>query len=140
MPSIRAYAQAAPRSGSTGQFISARITPAIRAAVETSVKTVLEEAQRLVPVRTGELRDSGYTSVQEGDKTITGYVGFSADHAAYVEYGTGQRGAESSGHGPGPYSATWKGMPAQPYLRPALDATRETIREVMASQIALSLR
>jgi hypothetical protein len=48
-------------------------------------------------------------------------------HAAYVEFGTGQRGAASAGAGNGPYSETWPGMPAQPYLRPALDTARPAI-------------
>jgi len=139
MPTIRATATATPR-GSAGQFIAARIAPAVRAAVEASGKAVLEEAKRIVPVDTGELRDSGYTTVRETDKTIVADVGFSANHAAYVEYGTGRAGAASAGAGAGPYSPTWPGMPAQPYLRPALDTTRETIRELFASQIALAMR
>lgn len=139
MPTIRATAILTQR-GSFGQFITNRIVPALRAAVETAGKGVLEEAQRIVPVDTGELRDSGYVNVRETDKTVVADVGFSADHAGYVEYGTGRAGAASAGAGPYPYSPTWPGMPARPYLRPALDTMRDTIREEMASQIALAMR
>ncbi len=139
MPSIRATATATPR-GSSGQFIQSRITPAIRAAVQAATQLVLEEAQSIVPVDTGELRDSGRMDVRDGDKTVIGTVEFTADHSAYVEWGTGIAGASSAGAGKGPYSPTWPGMVAQPYLRPALDTARSAIKEVFASQISAAMK
>jgi hypothetical protein len=57
-------------------------------------------------------------------------VVFDSPHAAYVEYGTGQRGEASAGAGDGPYDPNWPGMVAQPFLRPATDLSRPAIVEI----------
>lgn len=119
---VRATAQYTPR-GSIGQFIAAKISPAVLEATNDVGRIVLAEAQAIVPVDTGELRDSGHVEVRETERSAVADVIFDAPHASFVEYGTGIRGAESAGAGPYPYSPTWPGMPAQPYLRPAIDAT-----------------
>lgn len=64
-------------------------------------KAAVAEATRLVPVRTGQLRDSiGFTYIQS-EKTLQLHA--DEPYAIFVEYGTPQ-------------------MRAQPYLRPALNA------------------
>lgn len=122
---ITAKVTSTPRNN-IGQFVAGKATRAVRAGVAAFAQAVYEESQALVPVRTGELKASGSVVVEEKERQVVGHVVYSANHAAYVEYGTGQRGAASAGAGPYPYSPTWHGMPAQPYLRPALDAARET--------------
>ncbi len=139
MPSIRATATSTFR-GDLGRFISGRITPAVVAGVEAFATLVLQEAQSIVPVDTGELRDSGSVVMAETEKSVTGNVVFSAGHAGYVEFGTGIRGSESAGAGPYSYSATWPGMAAQPYLRPALDIARDAGKSLFASQVAAAFR
>lgn len=139
MSFIRATATSTFRSN-TGQFISGRITPAVRAGVEAFAQMVLQEAQAIVPVDTGELRDSGSVVMEDGDKRVVGHVVFSAGHAGYVEFGTGIRGASSPGAGPYSYSPTWHGMAAQPYLRPALDTTREAGKALFASQVSAEMK
>ena len=139
MSFIHATATSTFRSG-TGQFIAGKITPAVRAGVEAFGNLVLQEAQAIVPVDTGELRDSGSVTVEEGDKRVVAHVVFSAPHAAFVEFGTGQRGAGSPGAGPYSYSPTWPGMAAQPYLRPALDTAREAGKELFRSQVAAAFQ
>jgi HK97 gp10 family phage protein len=70
--------------------------PEVRAAVKQIAEEILADSQQSVPVDTGELKASGYVE-EHGD----GFrIGYSADHAGYVEFGTSE-------------------MPAQPYLRPA---------------------
>ncbi len=101
-----------------------------RLSVEQSAEIVLEEAEAIVPVDTGELRESGHTEIEVKGAEATGYVVFDAEHAAFIEYGTGERGAASPGAGEGPYTPGWPGMPAQPYIRPALDTARPAIVEV----------
>jgi hypothetical protein len=137
---ISATATYRPRMDS-GQFMAAVINPGVVASVEASDQLVLSEALAIVPVDTGELKASGAVVpvVQKGS-TVVGGVCFSANHAAYVEYGTGIRGASSPGAGPYPYSTTWPGMRAQPYLRPALDVARKAIAGIFASQVALRLK
>lgn len=111
-------------------LIRSQIIPPLGRAVTQSCELILNEARRIVPVDTGELRDSGRKDVMEESRSVTGIVSFTAKHAAYVEYGTGQRGAASRGKGPYPYSAHWVGMPAQPYLRPAFDGVKKKILSI----------
>ncbi len=131
MPNFRANATAKP--GDTSRII-AKIVPRIIAAVDNAADHVLEVSKQLCPVDTGELVSSGgRITVWQGNK-VTGTVSYSAAHAAYVEFGTGQRGAASAGAGPYPYRHDWKGMVAQPYLRPALDESRAAIIDAFREQ------
>lgn len=110
-----------------------KIVPAMVAAVTEACGAVANEAEAIVPVDTGELRASiGVGPVALEGNAVTGTVEATAPYAAYVEYGTGIRGAASAGAGPGPYSGSWPGMPAQPYLRPSLDTARPDIIEAFA--------
>jgi HK97 gp10 family phage protein len=114
--------------------VMAQIIPRVVAAVTSGTDAVYEESQVLVPVDTGNLHETALTRVSvEGDQ-VTGQVVYPADYAAYVEFGTGRRGSESAGAGPFSYSAHWPGMPAQPYLRPALDIARPAIRAAFADE------
>ena len=98
---------------------------------------MLEEAEAIVPVDTGALRESGHVElvVSSGPRPSAAVV-FDQPYAAYLEYGTGQRGAASQGAGEGPYDPNWPGMVAQPYLRPALDTARPHIVEVFRDNAA----
>lgn len=65
-------------------------------------------------------------------------------HAAYVEFGTGQRGSASPSppkwDGPLSYRADWDGMAAQPFLFPASEQQRieypQRMRQAMRKAIA----
>lgn len=120
--------------------VLAKIKQAVQISVDLACEIVVEEAKALVPVRTGELRDSIGFQTEEADGKIIGTVSATSPHAGYVEYGTGQRGAASPGRGPYPYSATWKGMPAQPFMRPAVDMARDAVKEVFVDNVRLALR
>lgn len=135
---LHAEARFTPRSDA-GRFVSAVIAPGVEAGVTAVAERVLATAQLIAPENTGELRSSGKVAVQKGDKSITAHVVFDAEHAGYVEYGTGVRGASSAGAGPYPYNPDWPGMPAQPYLRPALDEESRNAASEMAKQISLRL-
>ncbi len=133
---LHASAQYTPRND-VGQFIAQRITPAVMAATEEAAAVVLVEAQAIVPVDTGALRDSGKVGEAQvvNSRTIAD-VSFSAPYAAYVEYGTGIRGSQSPGAGPFPYNPAWPGMAAQPYLRPALDTARGEMLGIYALRLS----
>lgn len=122
-----------PREG--GKFVIAKVTEGIRNGVTQWAGEVLDTALALVPVDTGELKASGRVTVAETGKSIAAAVSFDADHAAFVEFGTGIRGAASPGAGEGPYSTTWTGMPAQPYLRPAFDENRNKAQSMTREAI-----
>jgi len=57
-------------------------------------------------------------------------------HAAYVEFGTGRRGADSpsppKAPGTGGYAPDWPGMAARPYLYPAAQIMRAEFSRRMA--------
>ena len=112
--------------------VEALLVPRITAAVTQATDAVYQESQALVPVDTGNLHETAGTQVEDGAHAVKGYVVYPADYAAYVEFGTGQRGSSSSGAGPYSYSETWPGMVAQPYLRPALDTARPQIKAAFA--------
>lgn len=114
--------------------IEERIVPRLIGALQIAGAAVAEQARDLAPERTGELRDSiGSTTAWEGQR-VTASIEATAPHAAYVEFGTGIRGASSEGAGPGPYNPEWPGMVAQPYLRPAIDGAHDAIIAALEDQ------
>lgn len=135
---LTSFAKWQPRDG--GRFIEAKIEEAVKAGVVAWANRVFETSQALVPVDTGELKASGHVEVQQVGKQVFASVTYDAEHSVYVEYGTGQRGAASAGAGDGPYSETWPGMPAQPFVRPAFDAHRDEATGVVAETIAIALK
>jgi HK97 gp10 family phage protein len=136
---LQATATWKPRSD-LGRYVETHVTPAVRASVLASVRVIEQAAKAIVPVDTGALRESITSDVDDSGRTIVGRVGPHTHYAAYVEFGTGIAGAASAGHGAGPYSPTWAGMPAQPYMRPALDEHRAGIAYLFRREIALALR
>lgn len=126
--------------GDSGRYIEAHVTPAVRASVQAACKLVETAAKAMAPVDTGALRDSISTEINETAKTVVGNVAPHVPYAAFVEFGTGIAGAASPGAGLGPYSLNWRGMPAQPYMRPAMDESRGPILEIFKGEIASGLR
>lgn len=121
---LSATATYTPR-GSTGQFVEAKITPGVKAAVQASGQLVAEEARSLVHVLSGRLRDSIHSAIREGDggRTVIADVIADAPYAAVEEFRIG--GARGPSHA---------------YMRPALDTARQAIRELFNSQVALGLK
>lgn len=116
------------------QRIQQKFVPKIVAAVTEGCGAVVTEAQAIAPVDTGELKESIHTaSVQPVGTKVSGTVVASAEHAAFIEFGTGLRG---EGTYPGDLPAGWvydhngrgwQGHPAQPYMRPAIETARPEI-------------
>lgn len=126
--------------GNLGQFVAGKITPGVVAGVTAFTQLVYEESQILVPVRDGDLKASGKVVIEVREKSVIGHVIYDSPHAGYNEFGTGQRGASSPGAGPYNYSASWPGMAASPYLRPALDTARDAGKALFASQVSAAMR
>lgn len=79
-----------------------------QAVVERYAALIVEEAQRLAPVRTGELRASLHAEVS----AMMAEIVSDTNHSSYVEYGTAR-------------------APSQPFLRPAVERHRESfLREI----------
>lgn len=108
--------------------VEALIVPKLIEGAKNGANVVLEVSQPLVAVDTGLLKSTGRASVEWVGKKVTGYVtygeGIPDNRAAYVEFGTGAAGASSPGAGPFAYTESWPGQVAQPYLRPAIDASK----------------
>jgi HK97 gp10 family phage protein len=139
MRGITATAIFRPRS-EFGRFIETRVSPAVRMAVQESCDMIETRARELCPVDTGTLQASISTDLDESGKTLIGRVAPHTDYSAYVEYGTGIAGAASAGAGEGPYSSTWPGMVAQPYMRPAMDEAKPKIKDIFANDVGLAVK
>ncbi|MCY9513313.1 HK97-gp10 family putative phage morphogenesis protein [Paenibacillus apiarius] len=119
---------------------------ALKTGIHQATKLVQGDAKMLAPVRPGggRLRDSIQGEVEEREGKVVGKVSTNVEYAAYVEFGTGQRGEAS----PSPpkssedlsYRQDWAGMPAQPFLFPALKQNEETIRKMITSNVRKEIR
>lgn len=106
--------------------------------------TVIEgDAKDLCPVDKGELRDSIHSDTKKVPQGVKGTCGTNKEYAAYVEYGTGQRGAQSPSPPKGPingYREDWAGMSAQPYLYPSLMQNKDTVKELCVEELNREIR
>lgn len=97
---------------------------AVKKGMEKALEQVRGTAEQLCPVDTGLLRGGLNTSTDESASEITGKVFTNIEYAPYVEYGTGRQGADSPSPPKSPkdisHREDWNGMPAQPFLYPAL--------------------
>lgn len=86
-------------------------------ATEMAVASlILEDSQALVPIDTGELKDSGSVDDTDGVKVI-----YTAGHALFVEMGTYK-------------------MNPQPYLRPAVDNNKNELTTIAANGVEAEIR
>lgn len=92
------------------------------------VKKVQRNAKYLCPVDTGALRNSIKTKGNINKSEVSGQVFTNLEYAPYVEFGTGQRGRESTIDKPEgiSYNAKWKGQAPQPFLFPAFQHAKNT--------------
>lgn len=125
-----------------------QIAPRAIAATTKATRLVAATAQSLAPVgASGDLANSIETSVELIGSIVQGAIEATAPYASFVEFGTGLVGA-SSPHGELPSEGVpftgswvydfrgkgWKGMPAQPFLRPALDLNFNAIMGAFADE------
>lgn len=105
--------------------IEARIAKARQAINEAPAKAGrdwLEQdfkpmAKSLAPVRTGELRDSIDGTVDAQGVTVFA----SAEHAGFVEHGTTK-------------------SPAQPFMQPALDRTKDKLKKRVLAEVRKGMK
>jgi len=111
-------------------------------AIEDCGKFVEDDAKLNCPVDMGDLVGSiqHETKVVGGSIRSTTYT--NSDHAAYVEYGTGQRGegTYSNSNVSLAYNQDWVGMPAQPYLYPALKNNEAQLKAYIANKLNEEIR
>ena len=118
----------------------------VLAALQEAAERALEKcglvaegyAKRLVPVDTGNLRNSITHKVDPEEPAV--YIGTNSEYGAYVELGTGK-------YYPGGRPTPWKyqdsngnwhwtqGNPAQPYLKPAVADHAQTYRNIIEDEL-----
>ena len=128
-------------SESLARFADLYVQVRLFAAVQRAQGVIVEEARAVCPIETGELFESiGSGEIVDANHQLTGPVVADCPHAAFVEFGTGLRGAGTYPY-PLPQEGVpftgswvydfrnqgWVGMPSQPYLRPALDTARDQV-------------
>lgn len=103
---------------------SAQMIAAARAGllrgVQMGALLIENEAKARVPVRTGNLRRSINTQVEQRGNVVVATIGPSADYGVFIEFGTSRMGA-------------------QPYMRPALDLKRAEANEAIRREVARSI-
>ena len=117
---------------------------ALKKGVAKATKLVQGDAKELCPVDEGQLRNSITAEVEETPRKIVGKVGSNVEYAPYVEFGTGQKGEAS----PSPpksdqdirYRQDWSGMPAQPYLYPALKQNEDRVKDIVKEEVQKEIR
>ena len=101
------------------QTIKQKLVDKLTLAGEVVVSAAIQKC----PVDTGNLRGSINSEVDEGKLSVR--IGTPVEYAPYIEFGTGEHAENGKGR------KDWKGMKAQPFLRPALIENKEKIREIM---------
>lgn len=119
----------------------------LKKGIGKAVKQVQGDAKDLCPVREkdgGRLRSSIETLVEEKNNGIVGKVFTPVEYAAYVEFGTGQRGKAADIEAKEKinlsYREDWAGMEPQPYLYPALKQNEEKIKRIVKDEIKQEIR
>ena len=115
-----------------------------RKGLECGAKRIQKNAKLLTPVDTGQLRNSIKTNSKATSEGAEAKVFTNAEHAPYVEFGTGQRGQQSNIDRPEgiTYKADWKGQAAQPYMSPAYLHAKNTgeVEQEVAKTLQEELR
>ena len=99
---------------------------------------VERSARQKAPKKTGDLRRSIKSKVEDSNTEVKGIVYTPLEYAPYVEYGTGLF-AENGGREDVPWrykddKGKWhstSGQEPQPFMRPALDENREEILRIL---------
>lgn len=102
--------------------LGGNVKESARKGLESGAKKVQGNAKILCPTgKTGQLKNSIKTKSEITQEGARAQVFTNVEYAPYVEFGTGQRGAESNIDRPDgiAYKADWSGQAAQPYLTPA---------------------
>lgn len=134
-----------------------RIMDGAEEGMRHGIQRVEAQAKKTAPVDTGELRQKIMRNVYRGFGGIEAHVKAYAEHAPYVEFGTGPNGKASGGKGSAYRTTGWvypvdkhkngihkfaftMGQPARPYLYPALKENESKIAGDIAKAIKKALR
>lgn len=118
--------------------LGGEVKASAKKGLHRGAKKIQKNAKLLCPVDTGQLRNSIKTKSEATQDGAKAEVYTNVEYAAYVEFGTGIKGASSNIDRPEgvSYNSQWKGQKAQPYMSPAyLHAknTNEVENEIISS-------
>jgi len=101
--------------------LGGEVKASTKKGLHRGAKKIQKNAKLLCPTDTGQLKNSIKTSAEETEDGAIAKVYTNSDHAAYVEFGTGVRGASSHIDRPEGihYNSRYMGQKAQPYMSPA---------------------
>lgn len=123
---IEVQVQVGTEFGSGLQRASRAVEDAVADALRIAAMEAANDARRRAPVKTGTLRRS-IQVMEHGPQEV--FIGSQVPYAARIEFGFA--GRDSLGR---VYSQA-----AQPYLRPALEATRGAMRRVFEEEVKRAL-
>ena len=117
-------------------------TESIVSGIEQGCAAVERDAKKKAPKKTGELKRSITSKVENEGRQVVGEVFTPLEYAPYVEYGTGLF-AEKGGRKDVPWhymdeKGEWhstNGQRPQPFMRPALQENRERILEYIKAGV-----
>lgn len=119
--------------------VMAKLNEACSRALERIGSQAEGYAIDLVPVDTGNLKNSITHAVDEDEKVV--YIGTPNEYAVYVEMGTGQY-VDGGRKTPWVYKdektgafRTTHGQKAQPYLKPAITDHIETYKNIIKDEL-----
>lgn len=117
--------------------LGGNIEKALTDGIDKSARRVKRAAKLLTPVDTGRLRNSIQHKTTRESGKIEGRVSTNVEYAAYIEFGTGQRGSDAQMFRPVgiSYRHDWKGMKPQPFLFPALTSSENAIKKDVISAV-----
>jgi HK97 gp10 family phage protein len=96
--------------------------------VKLASEFVEGQAKLLCTVDTGNLRASINHKVRTKGNEVIGKVGTNVEYAPYIEFGTGEQAENGLGR------KGWKGMKPQPFLRPAIDTNKNSIKKILGAR------
>ena len=109
------------------------VEAAVCREIAEAAREAMEDARENAPVGSGPRREARLVDSFSWEADgLTAEMKVANPHAAYVEFGTGVRGAQSTGTAPGgKYDGDWPGMAAQPYMYPAAQRARGNFADRM---------
>jgi len=115
----------------------------LKKTVVDATKVVHAQAKALAPVDTGTLAGSIHQEVKVKSESVEGRVFTNVQYAPYVEFGTGVKGNGSYPYDIEgldlTYKEDWGGMPAQPFMYPALKQNEKYIKDLFKSDVKTNL-
>jgi len=140
------------------QRLGGSVEAPVAKGMRKTLMRISATAKTLVRVDTGQLRNSITEDVQTGPGEVIGKVGSNLSYAVFNELGTGPRAMENPPPAAlklgaryrvkgwsykNPKTGEWvhtRGMPAQPFLYPALQQEKDRIVEDIADALGEAIR